>query len=679
MHRPIENRESRAVSQPSVAKSIAAAALGLISVTAPVMWNRPAAAEDSPRLSVTRPSHLAATASATAHYAWIADTESDEVQAVTWRGLEQTTPWVTKAEDRAMALSTARGRLYVAIWNTSELVAVSTSTGESVGTVRVGLNPGAIAVSPDQKLAYVADSGTDTVTPVDLLDLKPLPPITVGKGPDAVGFSASGAMAYVANYDAGTVSVINTSTRKVVSTLHVGRGPTALAISGTQMIVLNQKSSSVTAVNLATNRAGRTEQVPDSPDAVAVGHSGARAWVACGGGILIPVRFGTLHLGKKMTLRSVHGSTLTSVVVGQKGYVYVSDYLPNDEPGDLWPVNTSTGQVGLPLDAGSGPDALVLTPDGSTLYVADWGAGAGKAGSTIQRIEVDAPQVAPPVKLRGAPEALALSPSGSSLYVAVGDEISVVSTQGNRVIRELSVGRSVGSEAVAPSGKELYLAVAGTAKVLTVNLPSGSEGSALTLSGIVCSLAVEPDGSFLVATTISSGSCASSAARLEIVPLQAGEKASSVVLGRGPVSLSLGDSGQYAAVALAASNATYTIDLATHRVIRRDNIGSSPSAVALSGASTRLFAFSSETGTLLKYDAVSAFAAFPVAELPSGDAGLGTDSTGSICVVTRYSDAAVDLILLSGAKIQIVSLPVGDGPGPVVFGQEGPLFLYPAQ
>ena len=67
-----------------------------------------------------------------------------------------------------MALVPGDATVLVAVKAEDELVEVSTATGKVVGKVGVGLEPDAVAVTPDGRQALVADFGDGTVTEVHL-------------------------------------------------------------------------------------------------------------------------------------------------------------------------------------------------------------------------------------------------------------------------------------------------------------------------------------------------------------------------------------------------------------------------------------------------------------------------------------------------------------------------------
>ncbi len=78
------------------------------------------------------------------------------------------------------------------------------------------------------------------------------------------------------------------------------------------------------------------------------------------------------------------------------------------------PVSTSTYQVGKPVKTDDIlPYTMLITPDGKTLYVGDWGSG------TVTPIRTAANTAGRPIKTGANPFAIAMAvtPNGKILYV----------------------------------------------------------------------------------------------------------------------------------------------------------------------------------------------------------------------------------------------------------------------
>ncbi|MBA4063247.1 MAG: hypothetical protein C0501_05960 [Isosphaera sp.] len=131
-------------------------------------------------------------------------------------------------------------------------------------TVRVGLHPSGMAVSPDGRFVYVANANSDTVSVIDAktdavvetVDVKPEAKLPFGSGANAVAVSPDGGTLYVANGTNNCVAVVALGSMsggpqtegvprpsKVAGLISTGWYPGAVAVSadGKRLFVANVK------------------------------------------------------------------------------------------------------------------------------------------------------------------------------------------------------------------------------------------------------------------------------------------------------------------------------------------------------------------------------------------------------------------------------------------------------
>jgi YVTN family beta-propeller protein len=154
---------------------------------------------------------------------------------------------------------------------------------------------------------------------------------------------------------------------------------------------------------------------------------------------------------------------------------------------------------------GHRPYGVVLSPDGGTAYVSNWG------GDSVSVVDLTGPSVRSTVRVGTHPSALALNPKRAELYVADtdSDTVSVIDTDRARLTRTIDLapypGAPVGSSpnglAVAPDGSTLYIANAGNNDVGVIRL--GVAGLPDRVAGLIptawypTALALAPDGKTL--------------------------------------------------------------------------------------------------------------------------------------------------------------------------------------
>src|ERR1035437_1245398 len=122
-----------------------------------------------------------------------------------------------------------------------------------------------IGLSANAQTAYIVNYGSNNVSVINLTTNTVTGTIPVGANPDAIAISPDGSKAYVANYDVnGTVSVINTATNTVIATITVGTDPYAVAVSpdGSQVYVSNWSDGTLSVINAATNTVSATCLLP---------------------------------------------------------------------------------------------------------------------------------------------------------------------------------------------------------------------------------------------------------------------------------------------------------------------------------------------------------------------------------------------------------------------------------
>jgi YVTN family beta-propeller protein/probable HAF family extracellular repeat protein len=280
---------------------------------------------------------------------------------------------------------TARGPfLYVTNPAGSNVLVIDSSTNLQLTAIPVGPT-GFLAASPDQTQLYM--TGGNQVAVVDTASNTLLQNIPVGNNAVGVAFTPDGAFAYVANHADGTVSVIDTAKRTVATTVTGVPLPLDVAITpdGKSVYVTNQGvSGSVTVLSTATNTVTSVIGGISSPFTLAISPDGALVYIVSG----------TLSSG--------------SVVV----------------------ISTATNSIVGTIPVGNGPINIAFSPDGSTAYVDN------QADSTISIINTATRTVVStiPSGPTGTPGWVVVSPDGSSLYVLDLNAIDQISTTSHSVV-----------------------------------------------------------------------------------------------------------------------------------------------------------------------------------------------------------------------------------------------------
>jgi 6-phosphogluconolactonase len=290
---------------------------------------------------------------------------------------------------------------------------INTATGvlTSVGAnVPAGINPSAVAVSPNGRFAFVSNASSNNVSAYSINAatgvLSPVTgsPFAAGAAPSAVTVSPNGAFLFVTNLGSNNVSVftVNAETGALTgvagSPFTVGTNPSAVTVSQNNMFafVTNGVSSGVsTDVSVFTINptTGVLTPVPGSPFAagtnpiaVAVAPSGTFAYVVNRGDDTITA-FSIDATTGVLTVLVVAGNPFptgiapSGITITPNGsFLYVSNNGTNDV--SAYAINTGTGVLtpllagtGNPFPAGTTPSGITVTQDGKFVYVANNGSG----------------------------------------------------------------------------------------------------------------------------------------------------------------------------------------------------------------------------------------------------------------------------------------------------------------
>ena len=143
-------------------------------------------------------------------------------------------PWVaillTAAGSASCATSpstegpAAPARIYVTNHLDNTASVIDGATHKVVATVRVGVAPAQMAVSPDRRSVYIANTGSSTVSVLDTTTNTIARTIALPRGsrPVDVAVDPNGRYLYTADGGSNRVSVLDTRTKRVVASVPVG-------------------------------------------------------------------------------------------------------------------------------------------------------------------------------------------------------------------------------------------------------------------------------------------------------------------------------------------------------------------------------------------------------------------------------------------------------------------------
>jgi len=240
-------------------------------------------------------------------------------------------------------------------------------------------------------------------------------------------------VAYVSQTDLSRVVRANLPSRAFADRVTVGLIPTEIAFNstGTRAYVTNQSSSTVSVLNVATDR-----QI----DTIAVGYRPFEVIVAPGDSILYVAKvdsvYGVRLSTKAIIVRFAIPEVGNGVAIARDTLLYVSTH----NGGTVVEFNLRTRALGRTFAVGGVPQKLALSPDGTKLYIANesgyvqfWDLGTGL-------------QIGTNLALPSAAYGMARRPTNGLLYVTSayfgGGYIYVVDPVARTLIHSSIVGGS---------------------------------------------------------------------------------------------------------------------------------------------------------------------------------------------------------------------------------------------
>lgn len=242
-------------------------------------------------------------------------------------------------------------------------------TNQLATTIKVGVYPLGVAVSPDETRVYIANSGSNTVSVVDVLTSAVTATIDVGVSPNGIAVNHAGSKVYVANTNSNTVSVIDTATLKVITTVPVGDKPHGVAVnrSDSRVYVSNYAANTISVIDAATGTAiSPAIAVGTKPEGIAA--SGNRVFVVNSGSDSLSI----IDTAAANAVTTVNvGKTPQGIAVNPAG---TQVYVANNGDWTVSVVDIATSTVANTVLVGIMPTFVEFDPTGSLAYVTSQGA-----------------------------------------------------------------------------------------------------------------------------------------------------------------------------------------------------------------------------------------------------------------------------------------------------------------
>ena len=211
-------------------------------------------------------------------------------------------------------------------------------------------------------------------------------------------------------------------------------------------------------------------------------------------GAVTPITTATNTAGTPITT----GSNPDAIAITPDGETaYVANYYSNT----VTPITTATNTAGTPITTGSSPGAIAITPDGKTAYVANLGSG------TVTPITTATNTAGPPITAGGGYNAIAITPDGTTAYVANegSNTVTPITTATNTAGTPIAVGSQPNAIAITPDGKTAYVANVGSGTVTPITTATNTAGPPIRTGSTPTAIAITPNGTTAYVANVGSG------------------------------------------------------------------------------------------------------------------------------------------------------------------------------
>nr|WP_221377606.1 beta-propeller fold lactonase family protein [Actinoplanes polyasparticus] len=285
------------------------------------------------------------------------------------------------------------------------------------GTIRVGDEPEGVAVSPDSRTVYVANQNSRILSVVDLASRK-VRSVTLRNTPRFVTVAPDGRRVFVSMYEndlsGSGVAVVDAPSLKVVGNLKTGVQPYALSVAPDgRLWVPIHGGRNVEIYSAAALRLTARVFVPENPHAVAFDTDGRRAFTPDHESSTVSV----IDVRTDKRLRSIPVSTAPhSLAVSPDGRtVVVACFGANA----VELIDTTTLQRRGPFRVGQKPQAAAFATDSGHAYAVN------EAGNSVSVIDPRTGRTTATVPVGRSPRTMAVSPDGRFAYVSNGDDDTI--------------------------------------------------------------------------------------------------------------------------------------------------------------------------------------------------------------------------------------------------------------
>jgi YVTN family beta-propeller protein len=272
--------------------------------------------------------------------------------------------------------------------------------------------------------------------------------------------------------------------------------------------------------------------------------------------------------------------------IGLRG---LNAYVTDEAGNSVLIFDRLTGSTLEVIPVGTSPKGIVISPDGTKVYIANSGSDSISVLDTITKEVTDTIFLG----LGIGPEGLAITPDGRFLISAnrVSNNISIIDPDTYRIIKHIPVGLSPLRVSVSPWGDWAFVTNSRSDNLMIVSLIAKQVVSSIALRPKPIGVRSSPGGDEIFV------SCHDSDI-IQVVDSNLKEVVSSLRVNRGPIDIVLDRSRGRIYVANAKSNDVSILIESMNMKEATISVGESPNALALDGTRRLLYVVNKGDGTV---------------------------------------------------------------------------------
>jgi len=291
------------------------------------------------------------------------------------------------------------GQIYVSSEKDNAITVIDGKTLAVTKTIKTGKRPRDMRLNHERSQILVISSDSKRMDYIDIVRSAASGSVPVGDDPEMFDLSADGKRIYVSNEEDAQISVIDLASKKRIAAIKVGEEPEGVKLSpdGSRLYATSEVANMVHVIDTATNKVLANIVAGNRPRRFAITPDGSDVWV-------------TNELGASVTIIDGKANAVKATLAFKpKGF--------RDE--DVTPVG------------------IVMTRDGKTAYVT-----LGRANH-VAVVDVATRNIRDYILVGKRAWGVNLSRKEDRLFVVNGlsDDLSIVDTSNNKVIKTVPVGR----------------------------------------------------------------------------------------------------------------------------------------------------------------------------------------------------------------------------------------------